>query len=426
MSTLPLTPEVTASDLIPTAADRSQQLRRIRDALRAADLQAYIAFTPPNVHYVSGYESYFLSSWWRMHGKIFAALSADGSKAPALVLGDAEDATAAEDLGTRVFPYAMWVEPADLAQIRDSARTPAERPAQWSEDAIDVALADVLRSYGISRGRVGTDLSHMTHDAYRRLRRVAPEIEWVDFTDDMYRVRAVKFDYEIARLQAATELADAGMRNAVATARDGASITDIHSGFVEGVARHARTDAKFAGFSTFWVLPAFGRAAGINTSQTQGLQPGDLIKFDCGTTVLGYRSDHGRTFAYGDVSLQAHELYDTLKAAHTAAIEAVRPGVLSSEIFDVAEKRVREHGYPNYNRGHFGHSVGMDSFHEEPPFLSRHETEPLRAGMVLAIETPFYGGDLGSIMIEDLVLVSETGGQLLSRLPRELVAVQPR
>ncbi|WOF22563.1 M24 family metallopeptidase [Microbacterium betulae] len=426
MSLLPVRAAVGANDLVPTAGDRTEQLQRIRAALQSAGLQAYVAFTPSNVHYVSGYESYFLSTWWRMHGKIFAAVSADESRAPALVLGDAEDAAEAAAAGTAVFSYPMWVEPASLAQIQDARRTPEERPAQWSEEAIDRALADVLRSYGITRGRVGCDLQHMTHDAYLRLRRVAPDVEWIDFTDGMYEVRVIKFDYEIARLQAASELADAGMLHAVAGAFDGAGIVDLHSGFVEGAARHARTDSKYAGFSTFWVLPAFGKAANINAAQTGGLARGDLIKFDCGTTVLGYRSDHGRTFAYGEPAPQARALHETLKAAHDAALLAVRPGALPSEVFAAAEGRVRRHGYPNYNRGHFGHSVGMDTFHEEPPFLGRHETRPLQTGMVLAIETPFYGNDVGSIMIEDLVLVTETGAEVLSPLARELVSVAPR
>lgn len=80
-------------------------------------------------------------------------------------------------------------------------------------------------------------------------------------------------------------------------------------------------------------------------------------------------------------------------------------------------------GYPGYRRGHFGHSIGLDSFHEEPPFLGADDTDVLETGMVLAVETPFYGGDLGPIMIEDLVHVTGSGVEYLTALPRELRAI---
>jgi Xaa-Pro aminopeptidase len=99
----------------------------------------------------------------------------------------------------------------------------------------------------------------------------------------------------------------------------------------------------------------------------------------------------------------------------------MRPGALASDVFEAADAYMHGHGYPGYRRGHFGHSVGLDSFHEEPPFLAAEDRTPLKQGMVFAVETPFYGADLGPIMLEDLVLVTADGAEFVTHLPRTLM-----
>ncbi|MBB5159666.1 M24 family metallopeptidase [Saccharopolyspora phatthalungensis] len=105
------------------------------------------------------------------------------------------------------------------------------------------------------------------------------------------------------------------------------------------------------------------------------------------------------------------------------ARDAVRPGVPVHEIFTAAQQHIRNHGYPRFNRGHYGHSVGIDTFHEEPPYLSATEERLLVPGMVLALETPAYSADTGAIKIEDLVLVTTGGHELLHDLPHQLTVV---
>ena len=92
-----------------------------------------------------------------------------------------------------------------------------------------------------------------------------------------------------------------------------------------------------------------------------------------------------------------------------------------SELFRVAQEEVRAHGFPNYTRGHFGHSIGLDSWVEEPPSLSAHETTVLEPGMVLAVETPYYGVSVGSFCIEDMVLMTDDGCENFNTLPYDLV-----
>lgn len=407
--------------------DRETIRGRITAVLAEAGLDGYVAFTPSNVFYVSGYISYFLSNWWRMHGTVASVITADDTERPGLVLGDAEESSARRsDIGCDVYAYPMWVETRDLAGLRkqpDAREVP--RPDQFRDADLDATLRAALEARGLLSGRVGTDLRYLMRDTDERLRRIAPAVEWVDLTEQMYRLRSVKLPFEVDRLARAAHLAESGMLHAAEAAREGMRVADLRSYFLEGVAREVRTSIDYSQFSDFWVIPALGGEASIASSATgdAGLSRGDLIKFDCGTTVGGYRSDSGRTFVFGEAGEDASRLYDVLQEAHRIAVDAVRPGAKASDVYSAASKFVHDRGYPGYRRGHFGHSVGIDTFHEEPPFLSAADETLLEPGMVLAVETPFYGADVGPIMLEDLVEVTVDGCRYLTQLPRDLRSV---
>lgn len=419
MTTCPLP---SAEELEASPAVRREIREVIRAGLEDAGVAGYVAITPSNVFYTSGYVSYFLSAWWRMHGTVMSVLGVNDPQVH-LIVGDAEEAGArAGAVDCEVRSYPMWVETRGLAGIEADPGPERHRPSQWRTDDIDALLARSLAELGVDRGRVGTDLQHIPHTTLERMRRVAPEVEWVDVTDQLYAVRAVKRPFEVARLTAAARLAEAGMEHVRTTVRPGQPLSAVRSLFFEGVAATARTASVYAEFSDLWVLPGLGSRAMIDSSRRdeRGLQEGDLLKFDCGTTIGGYRSDGGRTFVLGEPQPRAARLYDTLREAHARAVAEIAPGVPVRDVYRAAASFMHEQGYPGYRRGHFGHSLGLDTFHEEPPFLGVEDEDVLQQGMVLAVETPFYGGDLGPIMLEDLVHVTSSGAQYLTALPREL------
>ena len=116
-------------------------------------------------------------------------------------------------------------------------------------------------------------------------------------------------------------------------------------------------------------------------------------------------------------------MHRALQSAHARARELMRPGVKLSEIYRVATEEVRSHGFPNYSRGHFGHSIGLDSFVEEPPFISANEETQLQPGMVLCLETPYYAESLGSFQLEDMILITQDGCEVFNKSGYDLVEV---
>ncbi len=398
----------------------------IRRRLQDRDLDAYIAYTPSNVFYATGFQSYFLMQWWRMQGTVLAVVPADESLEVGMMVGDFEAGPARRVSGIQdVRAFRLWPEIRDAEELQEplgSGEKEMTRPAQFDESEQDEILRGLMGDRGLLGGRIGTDLRYMLLDSFRRFSELSSEIEWDDFTSDMYELRSIKLPFEVERLRLATELSEAGMRFAVEELKPGMSATDVRHRYLAGVVQAAMDDERYAGYSEGWILPAVGAGIGIgvDAERDTGLGEGDLIKFDCGATVGGYRGDGGRTFVYGKPRPAAERLFGVLQEAHDKACDAVRPGVEIGEVFRVAQDHITTNGYPRFRRGHYGHSLGIDTFHEEPPYVSEGERTPIQPGMVLAIETPAYTTDAGAIMIEDLIHVLPDGVERLHRMPHRL------
>jgi Xaa-Pro aminopeptidase len=99
----------------------------------------------------------------------------------------------------------------------------------------------------------------------------------------------------------------------------------------------------------------------------------------------------------------------------------LKPGHLLSEVHARATAAMQRAGFARFSRGHFGHSLGRDTFCEVPPFVAAQAHVPIEPGMVLAFETPFYVDGEGGFIIEDQFVITDTGAEAAWSLPRHLV-----
>jgi Xaa-Pro aminopeptidase len=137
-----------------------------------------------------------------------------------------------------------------------------------------------------------------------------------------------------------------------------------------------------------------------------------------GAMLDGYCSDGTRTFAAGEPGEHAREVYEVVRDAQEAALEAVAAGVGGEALDDVARERISAAGHGERFGHGLGHGVGLEV--HEAPRLSRRSEDVLEAGEVVTIEPGIYlPGELG-VRIEDLVVVTESGHENLSGLPKEL------
>ena len=284
----------------------------------------------------------------------------------------------------------------------------------------DAALAECLR--GLDETRVGFESQHVAvarHAAWERAwteRR--PGATFVATDGAVERLRVIKDDDEIARLRAAaaglTPVADA----AFAAVRPGVAEKEV-AGVIEAALR-ARGFERPA----FDTIVASGPNAALphHRAGERKLVEGDLVVLDFGGVLDGYCSDLTRTVSVGTPSSDALRVHAAVLAAQRAAIDTVRPGVLAS-LVDAAARQVLDAKGLGEAFGHgTGHGLGLD-VHEDPRVaraMADSPSAPLQAGMVLTVEPGAYLAGWGGVRIEDDVLVTPTGCETLTSVPRDL------
>lgn len=407
------------------SVQRAQIVERIRTRLAADELDAYLAYTPQNNLYCAGFVSWFAAEHWRFHGFNLTLVAADDEIPSAVMLPEAEisaarRSTALQDLRG----FEMWIETRELEQITtplEKGNSALHRPT-WSDPAEqDGILRDVLASRSLLRGRIGTDLAFASADSVERFRALAPDVQWVDWTSAIFDLRAVKQPFEIDCLRRATELQEAAFAELRERLRAGMTAREVRNLYTRAVLAAAGASDRYFDFDDSWAVVSAGSRA--NGSWTEGAQPGDLVTIDCGVRVGGYKSDGARTFALGEPGETVRHLYGTLLTANDRACAELVPGAPVSKAFLAAEDQIQGNGYPQYCRGQYGHSIGLEQFPEEPPFIARDEHRAVEPGMVFAVETPYYGEDLGAMTIEDMVLVTDDGPERMHTSPRDLVVI---
>lgn len=152
------------------------------------------------------------------------------------------------------------------------------------------------------------------------------------------------------------------------------------------------------------------------------VQEGDLVLVDAGAQVDGYCSDCTRTFAVGEVSDSLRELYDLVRRAQQAGLDAVRPGASGRDVDAAARAVIADAGYgENFGHG-LGHGLGL--LVHEAPVLRPESEDVLAAGHVVTVEPGIYLSGVAGVRIEDLVVVTDDGAEVLTSFPKELAAVR--
>jgi Xaa-Pro aminopeptidase len=266
--------------------------------------------------------------------------------------------------------------------------------------------------------RLGFDDRHLSVSEHRRLRELLPErVELVEAGGLIERLRAVKDEQEVAAIASATDLADAAFTRVLESGIVGRTEHEV------ALALENEIRAAGAQRPSFPPIVASGpHGARPHASPREvAIEPDQLVVFDWGAELDGYCSDCTRTVATGDVGAEAREVYQLVLAGQLAGLEALRAGAGGREV-DAAARRVIEEGGRGEEFGHgLGHGVGAEV--HEAPRLSKRSEDQLEAGNVVTVEPGIYLAGRFGVRIEDLVVVTETGGRILTSLPKELTSV---
>ena len=267
-------------------------------------------------------------------------------------------------------------------------------------------VADIRR-LKLSGRRIGYE-GFIPHTRYLRFEKLAPRARFVDTAEDLLAIRAVKTPEEIAKLRAAERLDCDIYEAAVRTFRPG--MTERAMAAVIKTMMIERGEGE-----AFETIVCVGRNAAEchhvpDDTVWNGREP---VLIDMGVKLDGYCSDLTRNILPKRTSPAYRRVYDLVLAAHDAAIAAAKPGISGKALDKIARDVIRKGGFGRCFGHSLGHGVGLE-IHEAPNASAKSEWI-LKPGMVVTIEPGIYLEDNLGVRIEDLILITEDGCEVLSR-----------
>ncbi|HFR4113284.1 TPA: M24 family metallopeptidase [Yersinia enterocolitica] len=388
--------------------------RKARRVMEREGLDALVVTVCDNFYYLTGFASFFMYTF-RHTGAAVAIMFRDESIPSQIIMNEFEAASTHFDMPNmelKTFP--VWVDVDDPRNPLNHLKK-RERPIGPPIEAVFGLVKDALESAGVLDKTIAIELQAMSNGGKSVLDKVAPGLKLVDSTALFNEIRMIKSPWEIQHLRKSAEITEFGIASAAKHIRVGCTSAELTAAFKAAVMTFPETN-----FSRFNLISVGDNFSPKMFPDETPAKPGDLIKFDCGVDVAGYGADLARTFVLGEPDELTQQIYNTIRIGHEHMLSMVAPGVKLKYVFDSTMDVIKKSGLPHYNRGHLGHGDGVFLGLEEAPFVSTLATETFLPGMVLSLETPYYGIGIGSIMLEDMILITNDGYEFLSKLDRDL------
>ena len=261
----------------------------------------------------------------------------------------------------------------------------------------------------------GVEHLHMRILELRRLEEHAAHAKFVDADPLLSGLRVVKDEEEIEALRRAAKANEECFRQVMEHIQPGVTEQELSA-----VWQRAALEAENSQLSDLPPIVASGPngASPHTTATSRRLEDGDLVTIDAFLLVDGYYSDITRTYAVGEPDEELKRIYSVVQEANAAARAIIKPRIEAQEVDRSARQVIEKAGYGEYFIHRTGHGMGLE-IHEEPNIVEGNDLL-LKQGMVFTVEPGIYVPGLGGVRIEDNVLVTETGCETLSTLPRQL------
>ena len=386
-------------------------LSRVQSILRERKLDALVASSPENIFYTSGLDSLPTS-----HNTIIFMLRRIG---PAFVLITREgEPRLIVSYGTSMYLEKLRTEArVDFTPTGMHLELPEGEPVpEMYETGSIKGLLKAIREGGLANGAIGLEMDDLPAQHADALRSEIPGAAFEDAREALIDMKMVKTPAEIERVREANLRTCGAIKNMCRAIDDGVPESAVLRALKEGFLKR----------DCLWWHTTLGLGInGADPYHVAGMddyvgKTGDPVRWDIGGVYKHYTSDLARTMCVRETSDEIHKLNEILKESTLRMIAAIKPGVPMENIFPIGVECVKENGYPHYKRGMMGHSVGIEV--EEYPFIEPGEKRPFEPGMVFAVESPFYWKGLSGFNMEQNILVTETGCEVLSEsLPFELI-----
>lgn len=315
-----------------------------------------------------------------------------------------------------VFPDKAYLLVDSRYTIQARNECPVVDVREYNAKSTIVAISDLINEEKpISIGYEADDLSVTTFRALRS--NTNSSIKLRSTTNLVENLRAIKDQHEIGLIRKACEIVDSAFIAALSEIRVGMTEREIAL-IVDTNMRKLGADKD--GFDT--IAASGPNSACPHASPTSRfLAVGDFLKLDYGARFNNYNSDITRTVCVGSPSDKQKEIYKIVLDAQIKAIDAIAPGKTGKEIDSVARDYISAQGYgENFGHG-LGHSLGIEV--HDGSGLSKMSSVILEPGMVMTVEPGIYIEGLGGVRIEDDILVTDTGCEIITKATKELICL---
>lgn len=359
------------------ASDRPRFRReKLARLLRPEKIDAFLITNPTNVRYLTGFS---------------------GEDAFLLVAGDRAILLSDGRFSTQ------------LAEECPGLETHIRSVGQLMTDAIEHVVS------GLGIRKLGFEAPALSVAQYETIREKLPTIDLKALTDRVENLREIKDREELSAIREAIAQAERAfgmLRNGL---RPGEPEKDVADTLESYLRRCGATGASFPP-----IVAVGARSALPHARPTPDARIGDadFVLIDWGATGWPYKSDLTRVLVTGKVTPKFEKVYRTVLAAQERGIAAIRPGVPAKDVDAEARSVIEEAGFGRFFSHGLGHGLGMD-IHEAPRLRAGSEG-PLRPGMVVTVEPGIYLPGWGGIRIEDDILVTPDGCEVLTHVPRSL------
>lgn len=305
----------------------------------------------------------------------------------------------------------LEINKARSSTVRIQPFTYNDNPASWSR-----AFHEAVEALGLNGKRIGVEPNRMRVLELRFLETAAPEARIVSAENALSALRMQKDAQEVEFMRRAVRIAQQGLQSTLSTIREGVTERQIASELFINLLR-AGSDPELP----FQPIVSGGpNSADPHASPSdRALRRGDLLVIDWGAAYKGYISDLTRTFGIGEVEPEFEHIHQVVQMANAAGRAAGKPGVTAGSIDAAARKVIAAAGYGAQFFHRVGHGIGMEG--HEPPYMYGENALVMAQGMAYTIEPGIYLSGRGGVRIEDNVVITETGAEVLSDFPRELM-----
>jgi Xaa-Pro dipeptidase len=360
---------------------------QLNSSLRTSDLDAVILNPGPTLTHLTGLHFHLME---RPVVLLFAK-----DQDPAIVLPELElQKVASLPYQLQVFPY-------------------SENPAEW-----DQAFRQAVQALSLDGKRIGVEPRQLRLLEFRHVKAGAPEADYPDASDVLSSLRLRKEKTEVEAMRRAVKIAQDALEATLPLIKIGMTEKELSSELVVQLLKQgSEPEMPFAP-----IVSGGPNGANPHASPSERkLQAGDLLVVDWGATYDGYISDLTRTFAVGEVDEEYKKIHQIVQEANAAGRAAGKPGVPCANVDKAARDVIEKAGYGAYFTHRTGHGIGMEG-HEEP-YMRGDNMQLLEPGMAFTVEPGIYLPNRNGVRIEDNVVITETGADILSDMLREIRVV---